>query len=130
MPWPLLFKLRFLDLRNSGKLSDKIQFLEPFYYNRSVETRSLSTRKVQIGYPKKLGPCAILEKFASNAYRVQFPNGRNSHETCNISHLQPYFGEFEDLNLRMSSFSGEGTNGVHLDDLDKDSSSSHYMSGC
>ena len=72
--------------------------------------------------PKKLGPCTILDKFGDNAYRVELPDGWQIHDTFNVKHLQPYFGEFEASNSRSSSFSDGRTDAEHLHDLNSSSS--------
>jgi hypothetical protein len=63
------------------------------------------------------GPFKILEKINDNVYKLELPPEFGVSPTFNISDLQPYLGEGDDVPLRMTSIQeGEDVEDIIMSD--------------
>jgi hypothetical protein len=64
--------------------------------------------------PRADGPFSVLEKINDNAYKLELPADFGSvSPTFNIADLKPYFGEEDEITLRMTSIQ----EGEHDEDI-------------
>jgi hypothetical protein len=68
--------------------------------------------------PRAAGPFKVLEKINDNAYKLKLPTNFSSvSPTFNITYLKSYFGEEEEIVLRMTSIQ-EGEHDEDISSID------------